>query len=139
VETEEEIGSPHFAETLRAIGPAAATDAVVVSDTVWVSRGRPSLSAGLRGLQRITFTSNRGDRPALGHDRRRRPQPVPSSPAAGEIFDARTGHVKIPGFYDDVEKLTARQIADFKAAGFSVRGFMKDTASSRSGRRTRWR
>ncbi|HSD28482.1 MAG TPA: M20/M25/M40 family metallo-hydrolase, partial [Vicinamibacteria bacterium] len=38
-ETEEEIGSPHFAETLRGIGPAAATDAVVVSDTVWVSRG----------------------------------------------------------------------------------------------------
>ena len=54
-ETEEEVGSPHFAETLRAIGPAAATDAVVVSDTVWVSRGRPSLSAGLRGLQRLTF------------------------------------------------------------------------------------
>ena len=54
-ELEEEIGSPNFAPTLKAIGPAATTDAVVVSDTVWVSRGRPSLSAGLRGLQRFTF------------------------------------------------------------------------------------
>ncbi len=54
-ETEEEVGSPNFAATLKAIGPAAKTDAVVVSDTVWVSRGRPSLSAGLRGLQRIIF------------------------------------------------------------------------------------
>ena len=52
---EEEVGSPNFAETLRAIGPAAATDAVVVSDTVWVSRGRPALSGGLRGLQPMTF------------------------------------------------------------------------------------
>src|SRR5215510_13382998 len=39
-ELEEEVGSPNFAQTLRAIGPAADTDAVVVSDTVWVSRGR---------------------------------------------------------------------------------------------------
>ena len=27
----------------------------MVSDTVWVSRERPSLSAGLRGLQRFIF------------------------------------------------------------------------------------
>lgn len=54
-ETEEEVGSPNFAATLRKIGGAARTDVVVVSDTVWVSRGRPSLSAGLRGLQRFIF------------------------------------------------------------------------------------
>ena len=45
---------------------------------------------------------------------------------ASEIFDAKTGRVKIPGFYDDVEKLTASQIKDFKAAGFSVKGFIED-------------
>src|SRR5688572_8552913 len=54
-ETEEEVGSPNFEATLKKIGSAARTDAVVVSDTVWVSRGRPSLSAGLRGLQRFIF------------------------------------------------------------------------------------
>jgi hypothetical protein len=43
-----------------------------------------------------------------------------------EIFDARTGRVKVPGFYDDVEKLTAAQIQAFKAAGFSVKTFMAD-------------
>ena len=42
---------------------------------------------------------------------------------ASEIFDARTGRVKIPGFYDDVEKLTKQQLADFKAAGFSIPRF----------------
>ena len=91
-ETEEEIGSPHFAETLRAIGPAAATDAVVVSDTVWVSRGRPSLSAGLRGLQRHHLPPrDRRDRPALGHHRRRRPQPRGRA-RAGRRRDLRRPH-----------------------------------------------
>jgi acetylornithine deacetylase/succinyl-diaminopimelate desuccinylase-like protein len=127
-ETEEEIGSPHFAETLRAIGPAAATNAVVVSDTVWVSRGRPSLSAGLRGLQRITFhleTAETDQHSGTTGGAARNPV-AELAQVAAEIFDARTGRVRIPGFYDDVEKLTAKQIADFKAAGFSVKGFIKD-------------
>jgi acetylornithine deacetylase/succinyl-diaminopimelate desuccinylase-like protein len=45
---------------------------------------------------------------------------------ASELFDARTGRVKVPGFYDDVEKLTPAQVKDFKAAGFSVKQFVKD-------------
>jgi acetylornithine deacetylase/succinyl-diaminopimelate desuccinylase-like protein len=55
-ETEEEVGSPHFDATLRKIGAAAAADVVVVSDTEWLSRDRPALSAGLRGLVRLIFT-----------------------------------------------------------------------------------
>ncbi len=127
-ETEEEIGSPHFAETLASIGAAAATEAVVVSDTVWVSRGRPSLSAGLRGLQRITFhleTAETDQHSGTTGGAARNPV-AELAQLSAEIFDARTGRVRIPGFYDDVEKLTARQIADFKAAGFSVKGFIKD-------------
>ena len=127
-ETEEEVGSPHFAETLRAIGPAAATDAVVVSDTVWVSRGRPSLAAGLRGLQRLTFhleTAETDQHSGTTGGAARNPV-AELAQLVGEIFDARTGRVRIPGFYDDVEKLTAKQIADFKAAGFSVKSFMAD-------------
>jgi acetylornithine deacetylase/succinyl-diaminopimelate desuccinylase-like protein len=127
-ETEEEVGSPHFADTLRAIGPAAATDAVVVSDTVWVSRGRPSLSAGLRGLQRITFhleTAETDQHSGTTGGAARNPV-AELAQVAAEIFDARTGRVRIPGFYDDVEKLTKRQIADFKASGFNVKGFMTD-------------
>jgi acetylornithine deacetylase/succinyl-diaminopimelate desuccinylase-like protein len=127
-ETEEEIGSPHFAETLKAIGPAADTDAVVVSDTVWVSRGRPSLSAGLRGLQRFTFhleTAETDQHSGTTGGAARNPV-AELAQLVGDIFDARTGRVKVPGFYADVEKLTQKQLADFKAAGFSVKGFMKD-------------
>ena len=127
-ELEEEIGSKHFAETLRKIGPAAGTDAVVVSDTVWVSRGRPSLAAGLRGLQRITFhleTAETDQHSGVTGGAARNPV-AELCQVAAEIFDARTGRVRIPGFYDDVEKLTPGQVRDFKASGFSVKGFVAD-------------
>jgi len=124
-ELEEEVGSPNFAETLRAIGSAASTDAVVVSDTVWVSRARPALSAGLRGLQPMTLsleTAQTDQHSGTTGGVARNPV-AELAQVASEIFDARTGRVKIPRFYDDVEKLTAKQIAGFKAAGFSIPRF----------------
>lgn len=127
-ETEEEVGSPNFAETLKRIGTAAATDMVVVSDTVWVSRGRPSLSAGLRGLQRLIFrleTAETGQHSGTTGGAARNPISELCQ-LASEMFDGRTGRVKIPGFYEDVEPLTRRQIEDFRKSGFSVAGFIKD-------------
>ena len=51
----------------------------------------------------------------------------------GEIFDARTGRVKVPGFYDDVAKLTPQELADFSGAGLQrVAASRRTTASSRS-------
>src|SRR4029453_3153661 len=49
-EFEEEIGSPNFEAIISKNATELATDSVVVSDTVWVSRNRPASSAGLRGL-----------------------------------------------------------------------------------------
>jgi acetylornithine deacetylase/succinyl-diaminopimelate desuccinylase-like protein len=126
-ELEEEVGSPSFAQTLKAIGPTAATDTVVVSDTVWVSRGRPAVSAGLRGLQPMTLSLET----AATDQHSGTTGGVARNPVAelaqivGEIFDARTGRVKIPGFYKDVAKLTKAQLADFKTAGFSVPRFKR--------------
>jgi acetylornithine deacetylase/succinyl-diaminopimelate desuccinylase-like protein len=127
-ETEEEVGSPHFAETLRGMGEAARTDVVVVSDTVWVSRGRPSLSAGLRGLQRFVFrleTAETDQHSGTTGGAARNPV-AELAQLATLIFDARTGRVKIPGFYDDVARLSRREVEDFRKSGFSVKGFMKD-------------
>ena len=127
-ETEEEVGSPHFEETLRTIGAAARTDAVVVSDTVWISRQRPALSAGLRGLLRVIFkleTAGTDQHSGSAGGAARNPI-AELCQLASEIFDARTGRVKIPGFYDDVAPVTRAQVLDFKASGFSVKAFMKD-------------
>src|SRR6185295_4840811 len=60
-ELEEEIGSPHFETTIREQAREFATNSVVVSDTVWVSRARPAQPAGLRGLQGFRFELQTGE------------------------------------------------------------------------------
>jgi acetylornithine deacetylase/succinyl-diaminopimelate desuccinylase-like protein len=127
-ETEEEVGSPHFADTLKKIGGKAATDVVVVSDTVWVSRAQPALSASLRGLVRLVFkleTAETDQHSGTAGGAARNPV-AELAQLASEIADARTGRIKIPGFYDDVEKLSKKEEKDFLRSGFSVPRFMKD-------------
>jgi acetylornithine deacetylase/succinyl-diaminopimelate desuccinylase-like protein len=97
-ELEEEVGSPNFAETLKAIGPAAKTDASSCPDTVWVSRGRLALG-GLRGLQRITFhleTAETDQHSGTTGGAARNPV-AELAQLASEIFDAKTGRVEGPG------------------------------------------
>jgi acetylornithine deacetylase/succinyl-diaminopimelate desuccinylase-like protein len=127
-ELEEEIGSPHFAATLNTMKDAARTDSVVVSDTVWVSRGRPSISSGLRGLQRFIFTLETAatDQHSGTTGGAARNPVAELAQLAGELLDARSGRVKVPGFYDDVAPLTRKQKDDFMKSGFSVARFMKD-------------
>jgi acetylornithine deacetylase/succinyl-diaminopimelate desuccinylase-like protein len=127
-ELEEEIGSPHFEATLRTMKDRARTDSVVVSDTVWVSRGRPSISSGLRGLQRFSFTLETAAVDAhSGASGGAARNPVAElAQLASEMHDARTGRVRIPGFYDDVSPLTRKEAEDFRRSGFSVARFMKD-------------
>jgi acetylornithine deacetylase/succinyl-diaminopimelate desuccinylase-like protein len=49
-ETEEEIGSPNFAEIVdRKRDVLGSCDAVIVSDTIWPSDAQPAISTGLRG------------------------------------------------------------------------------------------
>src|SRR5262245_18107116 len=54
-ELEEEIGSPHFERTLRRLRRSLATDAVVISDSAWLTRRKPTATAGLRGMQTFRF------------------------------------------------------------------------------------
>jgi acetylornithine deacetylase/succinyl-diaminopimelate desuccinylase-like protein len=127
-ELEEEIGSPHFESTIREHAKTLATDSVVVSDTVWVSRARPACPAGLRGLQGFRFTLATGQTDqhsgtAGGAAR----NPVTELCAViADCVDGKTGKVKIPGFYTDVVPPTKRDIEDLKKCGFTVKAFKKD-------------
>src|SRR5205814_9253637 len=49
-ELEEEIGSPNFEHFMKGKFKELTTDSVVVSDTIWIARGRPAVAYGLRGL-----------------------------------------------------------------------------------------
>src|SRR5438876_9518631 len=49
-ELEEEIGSPNFEHFMKAKAGDLKTDSIVVSDTIWIARGKPAVAYGLRGL-----------------------------------------------------------------------------------------
>jgi acetylornithine deacetylase/succinyl-diaminopimelate desuccinylase-like protein len=132
-ELEEEIGSPNFERGLAAAiaGDAAAgrppfrTDSVVVSDTIWIAAGRPAIPYGLRGLMGFTVALQTGAKDVhSGTTGGAARNPVTELCAlVAACMDARTGKVKIPGFYDGVRKLTAQEKKAFGRAGFSSKRF----------------
>ena len=127
-ELEEEIGSPSFEATVKQHRDEMATGHVIVSDTIWVSRQRPACPAGLRGLQGFTLSLETGQtdqHSGVTGGAARNPL-AELMQLVSEMHDARTGRVKIKGFYDDVVKPSRAEIADFEASGFSIRQFKKD-------------
>ena len=127
-ELEEEVGSEHFASTLEQHASQFRTDAVVVSDTIWITRGRPSSPAGLRGMQpfRLTLRTATADlHSGITGGVVRNPL-AELMQIVSECFDARTGRVLIPGFYDEVEPLSLADEDAFLSSGFSVDTFKRD-------------
>jgi acetylornithine deacetylase/succinyl-diaminopimelate desuccinylase-like protein len=127
-ELEEEVGSPSFESAIKTYKKELATDSVLVSDTIWVSRSRPACPAGLRGLQGFTLSLETGQTDqhsgVTGGAAR---NPIGElMQLVSEMYDARTGKVKIKGFYDDVEPPTKRELEDFRNSGFTIKGFKKD-------------
>ena len=126
-ELEEEIGSPSFEKALKTNRKKLETDSVIVCDTIWVSRNRPACPAGLRGMQAFEFVLETGKTDIHSGTT----GGVARNPLAelmkmsAEMHDATTGRVKIKGFYDDVRKLSSKELADFKRSGFSIRDFKK--------------
>jgi acetylornithine deacetylase/succinyl-diaminopimelate desuccinylase-like protein len=127
-ELEEEIGSPNFEAAITKYRRELATDSVLVSDTIWVSRTRPACPAGLRGLQGFTLSLQTGQtdqHSGVTGGAARNPLGELMQ-LVSEMYDARTGKVKMKGFYDDVEPPTKRELEDFRNSGFTIKGFKKD-------------
>lgn len=126
-ELEEEIGSPNFQDALKQRSAVPRPDSVLVSDTVWVSRHRPAISTGLRGLLAVRLTLRTGTtdiHSGLVGGGARNPL-AELCEAVCTCVDARTGHVNIQGFYDDVVPPTSAEMKQFLASGFQSAQFKK--------------
>jgi acetylornithine deacetylase/succinyl-diaminopimelate desuccinylase-like protein len=124
-ELEEEIGSPHFESFVRSRRDALRTDSVLVSDTIWIARGKPAISYGLRGLQSATLSLETGTKDVhsgLTGGAARNPL-TELCMMVSEIYDLKTGKIKIPHFYDDVLKPSKGEVDSFLAAGWSPTAF----------------
>ncbi len=72
-ELEEEIGSPNFSAGLKNQAAIPRPDSVVVSDTIWLAKGKPAMPYGLRGLLGARLTlAHWNERRPFRRDRRRR-------------------------------------------------------------------
>jgi acetylornithine deacetylase/succinyl-diaminopimelate desuccinylase-like protein len=126
-EFEEEIGSPNFEKIISRAADKLATDSVVVSDTVWVSRQRPANSAGLRGLLGFLLKLETGTTDThSGETGGAARNPIGElMKVVCDLYDPTTGRVKIKGFYDDVVPPTKKELNDFANCGFTVNAFKK--------------
>src|SRR6476620_6277327 len=126
-EFEEEIGSPNFEAIISRNANELGTDSVVVSDTVWVSRNRPASSAGLRGLvgfilrlETATVDTHSGETGGASRN------PITElMQLVTDLYDVRTGKVKIKGFYDGVIPPSKKELSDWANSGFTVSGYKK--------------
>src|SRR5262249_8525703 len=59
-ELEEEIGNPNFESFVRENVSRLGTDSVAVSDTILISRGKPAIAYGLRGLAPVRLVLETG-------------------------------------------------------------------------------
>jgi acetylornithine deacetylase/succinyl-diaminopimelate desuccinylase-like protein len=124
-ELEEEIGSPNFEYFLKGQAKNLSTDSVAVSDTIWIARGKPAVAYGLRGLAPVRLVLETGTKDVhsgvTGGGAR---NPITElCQLIAECYDVKKGHVRIPGFYDDVAKLSKAEMENFLASGFSVKQF----------------
>jgi acetylornithine deacetylase/succinyl-diaminopimelate desuccinylase-like protein len=124
-ELEEEIGSPHFAVGLKNRAAIPRPDSVVVSDTIWIAKGRPAMPYGLRGLLGARLTLRTGTKDAhsgVTGGAARNPL-AELMEVAQACVDAKTGKVKIPGFYNAVIEPSKAEINSFLKSGFQVKRF----------------
>jgi acetylornithine deacetylase/succinyl-diaminopimelate desuccinylase-like protein len=124
-ELEEEIGSPHFAAGLNKRREIPRPDSVVVSDTIWIAKGRPAMPYGLRGLIGARLALRTGSKDAhsgVTGGAARNPL-AELMEVAQACVNAKTGEVKIPGFYQGVVRPTQEEIRSFLRSGFQVKRF----------------
>jgi acetylornithine deacetylase/succinyl-diaminopimelate desuccinylase-like protein len=127
-ETEEEMGSPSFEAALGKLAKGDSplrTDSIVVSDTLWPRAGRPAIPYGLRGLLGFCVRLQTGDKDVhSGTTGGAARNPLGELCALIDAcYDANTGRVKIPGFYQNVLRLGATERRRLANAGFARRRF----------------
>lgn len=126
IEGEEEIGSKHLTPFIANHTELLSCDAVLISDTALFSPGTPTLTYGLRGLayMEVEVTGPNRD---LHSGTFGGAVDNPINVLAGIIakLKDKDGRITIPGFYDDVLKLSKQERENFKKLKFKEKEFAK--------------
>jgi acetylornithine deacetylase/succinyl-diaminopimelate desuccinylase-like protein len=127
LEGEEEVGSAHLDDFIRAHKSDLGADVVVISDSPMFARGVPSMCYGLRGL--VYFQIDlRGSSIDLHSGSFGGAVANPAMVLAQMLAQMkdRGGRVKIPGFYDDVVPLQEEERKAWASLPFNEKKYKKD-------------
>jgi len=124
IEGEEEVGSVSLWDYVQRNKEKLKADALVVSDTSMLSKGAPSITYGLRGLNyyQIELTGPARDLHS-GVYGGAVPNPLMILSELFSKLHDRNFRVAIPGFYDDVRKVPAAERKALKKLPWRVRDF----------------
>ncbi len=126
IEGEEEVGSESLAWFVERNQEKLANDIILISDTGMISNTQPSISTGLRGLSYVEVEvtgPNRDLHSGLYGGAVANPINVLTKMIAS-LHD-ENNHIAIPGFYDNVENLSAEERAEMARAPFSLDDYKK--------------
>ncbi|MEM9835802.1 MAG: dipeptidase [Bacteroidota bacterium] len=121
IEGEEEVGSDNLEGFLRANTEKLTADVILISDTSIIANDTPSITTGLRGLSYVEVKvtgPNRDLHSGVYGGAVANPVNVLTRMIASLQDDNK--HITIPGFYDDVEELSAEDRAALNQAPFDL-------------------
>ena len=126
IEGEEEVGSESLSWFLERNREKLANDVILISDTGMIAKDVPSITTGLRGLSYVEVEvtgPNRDLHSGLYGGAVANPINILAKMIAS-LHD-ENNHITIPGFYDDVEELSAAERKKMGAAPFSLENYKK--------------
>ena len=126
IEGEEEVGSEGLPEFLRKNRRGLACDAVIISDTGMPSKKHPALTYALRGVAALEV-SVRGPKADLHSGIYGGSVDNPAMVLSQMLAQLRDKHgrIAVPGFYDDVESLSAHERRQFKRLPYSEHAYKR--------------
>jgi acetylornithine deacetylase/succinyl-diaminopimelate desuccinylase-like protein len=126
IEGEEEVGSSSLAEFLQANRKELLCEAVVISDTGMAAPGLPALTYALRGIaafEIIVRGPSRDLHSGIFGGSVENPA-MALAKILSRLAD-KNGRVTIPGFYEDVEEMSALERKEFKRLPLTEKGYQK--------------
>ncbi|NEU28591.1 dipeptidase [Paenibacillus polymyxa] len=127
IEGEEEVSSPNLLEFLHTGAERLAADAVLVSDTSLIEKGKPAICTGLRGLCSLEVAIHTANTDLhSGSFGGGVPNALHALVSLLATLHDDKGRVSVEGFYDDVAPLSAEMKAEFAKQGFNESKLQQD-------------